>query len=666
MAQVERLGVTSQSRVLQFASLNFDASLSELAMTLTTGAALVLLREDERSGPLLEEVLVRQRITHATLPPVVLATLEPREAFALESIIVAGESCSGSLVSQWSTTVRMINGYGPTETTVCATMSEPLSGQLSPPIGAPIQNTQVYVLDRSLEPVPVGVVGEFYVSGLGLARGYLGRSELTAERFVADPYGVPGSRMYRTGDLARWNRDGTLAFMGRADDQVKLRGFRIELGEIESVLVCQASVSQAAVVVREDGPGGEELVAYVVPSSSETRLSVDGLQRALRDQLPGYMVPSAVVELKALPLTPNGKLDRRGLPAPARQLGVSRGPRTLEEEVLCEVFSEVLGLERVGVDEDFFALGGHSLIVTRLVIRVREALGVALSVRSLFEASTVAELVLHLDREMPSGSGFEHVLGLRSRGDLPPLFGVHPGGGLSWGYAGLLPYLDPQRPLYGLQDFGMTEPETRSLRFEDLVKTYVATIRDYQPNGPYYLLGWSFGGMLAHAMACQLQQEGERVALLVLLDTYPIEATGELPLLTDQAVLADFAEQFGLHFEDLGDAPLNAQMVWEAGRRAGHALPGLDAEQAERFLRKIQHHGRLALEFRPDRFEGDMVLFAATEGKEALPSPETWRPYVTGRLEVHDVLCRHVDMMLPKPLRTIGRLLEAHLQSRIT
>ncbi|PON14888.1 hypothetical protein C2W62_26710 [Candidatus Entotheonella serta] len=298
---------------------------------------------------------------------------------------------------------RLHNHYGSAETHVVTSMELSLaygSWSYRPSVGSPIDNTQIYVLDDSLEPLPVGVMGELYISGLGLARGYLGRGGLTSERFVANPYGSPGSRMYRTGDLARWRADGTLVFLGRADDQVKLRGYRIELGEIESVLVTHESVSQAAVVLRDDGPGGQELVAYVV-GSAQTELELEGLRRLLAEQLPAYMVPSALVELEALPLKPNGKLDRRSLPAPVRQVGVSRGPRTPKEQLLSEVFAEVLGLDRVGVDEDFFALGGHSLLATRLVSRVRSVLGVEMSVRSLFDASTVAELALHLSEDQP-------------------------------------------------------------------------------------------------------------------------------------------------------------------------------------------------------------------------------------------------------------------------
>nr|BAX89999.1 Non-ribosomal peptide synthetase [Kibdelosporangium sp. AK-AA56] len=394
--QVERFALGPDVRVLQFSSPGFDASVMELLMAFGSGGALVVPPPGPLVGEALADVLREWEITHALIPPAALGTLEPGDFPALRTLVVGGEACQPELVARWAPRLLMANAYGPTEATICATIHAPLAAPHTPsigtpPIGTPVAETRVYVLDGALNPVPPGVTGELYLAGPGVARGYLDRPGLTAGRFVADPFGGPGERMYRTGDLARWPASGPLEYLGRSDDQVKIRGFRVELGEVAAALATHPQVRQATAVVREDEPGLHRLVGYVVgdgvdaPDPAEVREHAGAM-------LPDYMVPAAVVVLDALPLTPNGKLDRRALPAPRAVVAPAlTAPATPAEEILAALFRELLRLPEVGTDQGFFQLGGDSISSIRLVSRAREA-GVVISPRDVFEQQTVARL----------------------------------------------------------------------------------------------------------------------------------------------------------------------------------------------------------------------------------------------------------------------------------
>ncbi|MFF7279700.1 non-ribosomal peptide synthase/polyketide synthase [Streptomyces griseorubiginosus] len=394
-AQADAFGIAPSDRVLQFASVSFDAAFADLAQTILSGATLVLAPADRlMPGPELTSLTAEHAVTHLTLPPTALTVLSPDDGLpAAATLVVAGEACTPDLVAAWSPGRRMLNAYGPTETTVCASVSAPLAGAVTPPIGRPMPGFVLRVLDAAMRPVPAGVPGELYVAGVGLARGYHGRPGLTAERFVPDPYGdEPGARLYRTGDAVRLLDDGQLEFIGRIDNQVKLRGFRIEPGEIETALARLEEVRDAVVVVREDTPGDKQLTAYVSAADGHT-LAPAALRAALTGALPDYMLPAAYVTLDALPLTANGKVDKRALPAPDRSALAADAayvaPRTRAEERITQVWQNVLGVDRIGVHDSFFDLGGDSIRAVSLIGALREA-GFDLGVREIFEGRTVA------------------------------------------------------------------------------------------------------------------------------------------------------------------------------------------------------------------------------------------------------------------------------------
>ncbi|WP_375492692.1 amino acid adenylation domain-containing protein [uncultured Nostoc sp.] len=408
-AQIQTFGVDYDSRILQFASLSFDASISEVVMALGSGATLYLGTKDSLMPgmPLIEQLRDRG-ITHITLPPSVLAVLPTEELPALQTMIVAGEACSVELKKKWSAGRNFFNAYGPTEASVCTTIAKCTVEDEKISIGRAIANTQVYILDENLQPVPVGVPGELHIGGAGLARGYLNRLELTQEKFISHPFSnEPHSRLYKTGDLARYLPDGNIEYLGRIDNQVKVRGFRIELGEIEAALSQHPSVHSAIVTARVDTPGEQRLVAYIVPQE-DCVPTISKLRQFLKAKLPPYMVPNAIAILESLPLTPNGKVDHRALPAPDLDpdlLDKFVAPRTPIEKTLALIWAQVLKVEQVGIHNNFFELGGHSLLATQIISRLPSAFGISLPLRSLFESPTVAQLSEVISSQLENGTG---------------------------------------------------------------------------------------------------------------------------------------------------------------------------------------------------------------------------------------------------------------------
>ncbi|MFD9375440.1 amino acid adenylation domain-containing protein [Streptomyces sp. NPDC059999] len=673
-AEIERFDVDAHSRVLQFASPSFDASVLELVMTFAAGAALVVPSEGPLAGEVLARVLEEERVTHALIPPAALASVPAGPFARFRSLIVGGDAGSAELVDRWAPGRRMVNAYGPTESTVVATTSAPLvAGSGVPSIGTPIEGTRTYVLDAALRPVAPGVAGELYLAGAGLARGYLARPALTAERFTADPHGPSGSRMYRTGDLARWTRTGELEYLGRSDDQVKVRGFRIELGEIQTVLGSHASIAQNAVIVREDQPGTKRLVAYLTPAPGATPDS-ETLRAHVAARLPDHMVPSAFVTLDVLPLTVHGKLDRKALPAPGLDTTPGgRGPRSAQEEVLCGLFGEVLKVDRVGIDDSFFELGGDSITSIQLVSRIRSVLGVKLSNRGIFETPTVARLMDKLGSGQ-DGDGFEVLLPLRPAGERPPLFCVHGAGGLSWPYSALLKHIGAEYPVYGLQARGLDGKDRIAAGVEEMAADYLDQIRTVQPSGPYHLLGWSFGGLVAHEIATRLTEAGEEVALLANLDQTPYDESWEdddYTLPTERDVLETLLDFVGYDLAELREQPLDHQRAMELIRGRDSALASLEEHHISAFVKVGINNHVLSAAYRPRRFDGELLLFVSTAGVADIAgrtrdSVAAWQPYVAGPVTTHPVHAHHGHLLQPEPAAEIGRVVLDKLASQLT
>ena len=637
----------NQRRVVLHSSHAFDAATYEIWVPLLTGGCVVVAPRGEVSGSVVRALVAEHGATAMWLTAGLfrlLADTDPACLHGLREVWTGGEAVSAAAVRQvyaHCPDLVLGNGYGPTETTTFATHHAIPRGQradLAVPIGRPLDNTRLHVLDDRLLPVPVGVPGELYVAGAGLARGYVRRPGASAERFLPDPFGPAGSRMYRTGDLVRRGANGLVHFLGRADDQVKVRGFRIEPGEIEAALLAEPGVTGAAVVVREDTPGDQRLVAYLVPAD----LDPVALRRSVGRSLPIHLVPSAVVPLARLPLTTNGKLDRAALPAPVYpRTAAGRRPRTPHEEVLCALFAEALGVPEVSIDDGFFELGGHSLLAAGLVTRIRAVLGLAVTVRDLFAAPTVAGLSVQ-------GDSLDVVLPLRAGGSRPPLFCVAPARGLSWCYAGLLEHLDPDVPVHGLQAPGLSEGSSVVGSAAELIAEYLRRIRELQPHGPYHLLGWSFGGNVAHALACELRALGEEVALLALLDAYP----------PDETARQDEREIRALLRHDLGhDGPDDGAPVTELLRDSGGALADFDERDLTALAAVFAANVRLLPEFAPARYDGELLLFTAALGDS---DPEPWRPHADS-LTVHPIVAEHRHLTTAGPLAEIAAVLAERL-----
>ncbi len=525
---------TSEDRVAQVSTASFDAATFEIWGALLNGATLVGITRDVTLSPKdFARELREQNISAMFLTAALFNQLaaEVPDAFATVRTMMfggeAGDPKSVARVLKHKPPQRLVNGYGPTENTTfsaCYEVRGMPANATNVPIGRPIANSQCYILDAHLNPVPIGVPGELHVGGEGLARGYWNRPHLTSQKFIANPF-REGQSLYKTGDLARWLPDGNIEFLGRLDEQVKIRGFRVELGEIECVLDRHPAVRECVVSMRKERSGRDRLVAYYVCSGKRVP-SFDELLRFLKERLPEHMVPSTFVPLEALPLTPNGKVDRKGLPEPSTGRPLVEGlatPRDAVELKLTEIWESVLDVHPIGIEDKFFDLGGHSLLAVKLIAQIEKVFGRRLRVATVFQSPTIEQLAAVIREEIQEGSALAgtSLVEIQSQGTRPPLFLVHgAGGGMFWGYVNLSRHLGTEQPVYGLKSRGLDGGEEMG-SIEEMAAQYIKDIRGLQPRGPYHLGGYCFGGNVAYEMARQLKAQGEEVAMLALLNCSP-------------------------------------------------------------------------------------------------------------------------------------------------
>lgn len=677
-ALTEQLQFGDQCSHLLCQPLAVDSSVTLLFSSLCFGGTLFLMPEDAAlNANEWADYAERCGVDSLKIAPShwkALTTSEDLRQFVPRThLIFGGEPIDVQSVvdvQRASPQCAIFNHYGPTETTVGVFVYRlPLDLHLATatvPVGSPLSHVRSYVLDTQLRVVPKGVAGELYIGGAPVARGYLRQAAVTAQRFIADPFGPPGTRMYRTGDLARWSGDEQLEFLGRRDHQLKIRGFRVELGEVEAALREQSTVGEAVVDVLDDGARGKRLVAYVVAAHG-SRVDVAQLRRSLVRRLPDYMIP-VLVPLDRLPLSRHGKVDRLALPHPEQRPDTDvlpqTWPRNPNVEIMCGLFAEVLGHDRFGIDDNFFEAGGHSLLALRLASRIQDSLGVKLGVREIFEAPTVVALMERLRLPSSPEKMFDRILPLRASGRLPPLFCIHPAGGLAWSYAGLMRAIGRERPIYGLQDLAVHGSRRRApATLDELANEYLRSIRLIQKHGPYHLLGASFGGLVAHALACKLHKAGESIDLLAIIDANPVNDRRKLPVPTRQQILQSIADEIDGNRERLGRGTVTVQSIIDAARSTGQMLGALEEKQLNRLVTRVQRHLKLSQTFRPSTFAGDALLVLCARGRPD-QLHRRWQRCVGGTLARHDLDCRHHELFLARNMTIVGQVVMNYLSAR--
>ena len=677
--------ISSSDRSTQLAGTAFDASVWELWPYLTAGSTIYLVKPETILNPeKLRDWLVLKQITITVIPTPLaekLLALDWTENIALRTMLTGGDRLSR--FPKDSIPFELINNYGPTENTVVTTSGLVASTEsVLPAIGRPIANTVIYILDKYLQPVPIGVPGELHIGGAGLARGYLNRPELTEQKFIPNPFSnEPGSRLYKTGDLARYLPDGNIEYLGRIDHQVKIRGFRIELGEIEATLAQHSNVREAVVIAREDIPGDKRLVAYLITNDAKT--TINDLRFFLKTKLPEYMIPAAFVFLESMPLTPNGKVNRRTLPIPDASSLLRESsfvaPRDSLELQLAQIWSEILGVSGIGVRDNFFDLGGHSLLAVRLMAEIEKQFGKNLSLAALFQGATLEQLAILL-RQKTHTHSWSGLVAIQPLGNHPPFFCMPGSGGNVVYFHQLARHLGNDQPFYALQPpslDGVSEP-FRSV--EEVAAYYLKAIQSLQPSGPYFLGGHSFGVLVAFEMAQQLLQLGETVALLALFDL-PARLPGSAPKqldwddtrwLTNIAYILEMlsGKNLEISYESLKPLTPEAQLNYLKQQMESVNLlpPNSGIDRVRGIVQTIKADELAFMSYLPQGgYPGPITLFRTSEvyqdklgmlGKITSDPTWGWNQLSTQPVEVHVIPGNHTTMLSEPHVQVLAELLK--------
>ena len=665
--------------MLEFSPVSFDASTFEIWGALLNGGRLVIFPPVVPSVRELGEFVVRTQVTSFLITPALFHQFLDVNAGALGALrqmLSGGDVLSPAPLDRAASKLddrRVINVYGPTETTVmcCAYVVPRERPAGSVPIGGPIPNTQVYVVNGS-QPSGVGERGEIYIGGVGLARGYHNRPDLTAERFVPDSFGErPGGRLYRTGDAGRHLPEGVIQFIGRLDEQVKISGFRIEPGEIEAALETHPSVTTAVAVVDQETPHEKRLIAYVVAKENTLSPGVDELRAYLKERVPEYMTPAAFVMLDALPLTPHGKIDRAALPAPRanadRPAGQYVAPRNAIEQQLVAIWEELFKTNPIGVRDNFFEMGGHSLLLMMLVARIEERLGERVAMADLFSGPTIENLAELLSQHGRT-SLTSVIVPMQTSGTRPPLFGLHPGSEEVWCYTELVRRLGTDQPFYGVQARPLDAAGlVKHTELEAMASDYAEALREFHPGGPYLLCGWSMGGVIAFEVARQLRARGEHVALLALIDSQaPIKGQSKLSWFSLLAILAlDLGlanEKLVALLQEIRNLPPAAQLrrVWAETRRAGVIPTEMTLLEFRRLFDTFKASSEMMHRYEAGEYAGRITLIKAEQSLEEDPSfvrfddwyeaeaddpSHSWAQLAAEGVDVHVVPGNHFSVM---------------------